>query len=176
MPNRAGAGGCDNFRQSPFGVAYSADVHARRPTFAGEVVMRYEQKAGIAIAALVLIVATAGSIPASARAATGTYRLVENWAQLPPGTEWGVMTAVGVDAQGNVFAFQRSEPTSKVMVFDARGKYLRTWGEGAFTYPHGLRVLRDGMVWIADRQMQQVLKYDAGGKLLMSLGQKGVAG
>jgi peptidylamidoglycolate lyase len=138
--------------------------------------MRYERRAGIAGAALVLVVAAAGSRPATARAVSGSYRLVENWAQLPPGTDWGVMTAVGVDAQGTVFAFQRSEPISKVMVFDARGKYLRTWGEGAFTYPHGLRVLRDGMVWIADRQMQQVLKYDANGKLLMSLGQKGVAG
>jgi peptidylamidoglycolate lyase len=105
-----------------------------------------------------------------------TYRLVENWAQLPPGVHWGVMTAVSVDANDNVFTFQRSEPTSKVMVFDAHGKYLREWGENAFTYPHGLRVLRDGLVWIADRQMQQILKYDANGRLLMSLGQKGVAG
>jgi peptidylamidoglycolate lyase len=104
------------------------------------------------------------------------YRLVENWAHLPPGVEWGVMTAVSVDAHDNVFAFQRSEPTSKVMVFDAHGTYLETWGENAFTYPHGLRVLGDGLVWIADRQMQQVLKYSPHGQLLMSLGQKGVAG
>jgi streptogramin lyase len=138
--------------------------------------MTYDRKAGFAAAVIVLVALTVGAMPTTARAAGGTYRLVENWAQLPPGTEWGVMTAVGVDAQGNVFAFQRSEPTSKVMVFDLHGKYLRTWGEGAFTYPHGLRVLRDGLVWIADRQMQQVLKYDPDGKLLMSLGQKGVAG
>ena len=138
--------------------------------------MTYDRRTGIAAAAIVLVALTVGAMPTTARAAGGTYRLVENWAQLPPGTQWGVITAVGVDAQDNVFAFQRSEPTSKVMVFDAHGKYLRTWGEGAFTYPHGLRVLRDGLVWIADRQMQQVLKYDAGGKLLMSLGQKGVAG
>src|SRR5438132_3092121 len=110
-------------------------------------------------AAIVVAAIVAGPKPTTARAADATYHLVENWAQLPPGTQWGVMTAVGVDAQGNVFAFQRSEPTSKVMVFDARGKYLRAWGEGAFTYPHGLRVLGDGLVWIADRQMQQVLKY-----------------
>jgi peptidylamidoglycolate lyase len=129
----------------------------------------------VAIAAAT-VVALAALLPARGRAADGTYHLVENWAQLPPGTTWGVMTAVGVDAQDNVFAFQRSEPTSKVMVFDAHGKYRRTWGENAFVYPHGLRVLRDGFVWIADRQMQQVLKFDGGGRLLMSLGQKGVAG
>src|SRR5262245_903958 len=110
------------------------------------------------------------------RPAASGYRLIDHWAQLPPGVEWGVMTAVGVDANDNVFAFQRSEPTSKVMVFDAHGKYLETWGDSAFTYPHGLRVLSDGFVWIADRQMQQVLKYSPHGQLLMSLGQKGVAG
>jgi peptidylamidoglycolate lyase len=113
---------------------------------------------------------------AAERPTANGYRLIANWAQLPPGVQWGVMTAVGVDANDDVFAFQRSEPTSKVMVFDARGKYLETWGENAFTYPHGLRVLSDGLVWIADRQMQQVLKYGPHGQLLMSLGQKGVAG
>jgi len=129
-----------------------------------------------AIAAIAFAALVAGSMPTTARGADATYHLVEHWAQLPPGTEWGVMTAVGVDAQNNVYAFQRSEPTSKVIVFDAHGKHLRTWGEGAFTYPHGLRVLGDGFVWIADRQMQQVLKYDATGKLMLSLGRKGVAG
>jgi len=129
-----------------------------------------------AIAAIAFAALVAGSMPTKARGADATYHLVEHWAQLPPGTEWGVMTAVGVDAQNNVYAFQRSEPTSKVIVFDAHGKHLRTWGEGAFTYPHGLRVLGDGFVWIADRQMQQVLKYDATGKLMLSLGKKGVAG
>jgi len=128
------------------------------------------------VAAIVFAALVAGSMPTTARGADATYHLVEHWAQLPPGTEWGVMTAVGVDAQNNVYAFQRSEPTSKVIVFDAHGKHLRTWGEGAFTYPHGLRVLGDGFVWIADRQMQQVLKYDATGKLMLSLGRKGVAG
>jgi peptidylamidoglycolate lyase len=111
----------------------------------------------------------------NARSAASGYRLVENWAQLPAGVQWGVMTAVGVDANDNVFAFQRSDPASKVIFFDAHGKYLRTWGENTFTDPHGLRVL-GGFVWIADRQMQQVLKYDLRGQLLMSLGQKGVAG
>jgi hypothetical protein len=107
--------------------------------------MRYERKAGIAIAALV-----PSWLPRDRyrrhRAATGTYCLVENWAQLPPGTEWGVMSAVGVDAQGNVFAFQRSEPTSKVMVFDAgeiladvgrRRVYLPSWTSRA-ARRHGL--------------------------------------
>jgi hypothetical protein len=79
-------------------------------------------------------------------AASEGYRAIEHWAQLPPGTDWGVMSWVATDDQDNVYAFQRDEPTSKVLVFDASGRHLRSWGEGQFTYPHSLRVLRDGFI------------------------------
>ena len=118
--------------------------------------------------------ATAG--PASDRAAESTYRLVDDWAELPPGYTWGTMSAVAIDSRGNIFGFQRDDPTSKVVVFDAQGKYLKTWGEGAFPYAHGMRALRDGYIWTTDRQAQQVLKFDGNGTLLFSLGQKNVAG
>lgn len=104
------------------------------------------------------------------------YRLVENWAQLPAATQWGVMSAVGVDSKDNVYAFQRDEPTSKVMVFDSHGKFLRSWGDGTFPYPHGLRILRDGNVWVTDRKMQQVVEFSPTGDLLMTIGQKNEAG
>jgi sugar lactone lactonase YvrE len=63
-----------------------------------------------------------------------------------------------------------------VIVFDAQGKYLKTWGEGSFPYAHGMRALGDGYIWTTDRQAQLVLKFDGDGKQLFSLGQKGVAG
>lgn len=106
----------------------------------------------------------------------GTYQRVDDWAQLPPDTAWGVMSWVDVDAKGNVYAFQRAEPSAKVMVFDAQGRYLKAWGENQFAYPHALRILRDGFVWITDRKLQQLFKFDPDGKLLMALGQKGVTG
>jgi peptidylamidoglycolate lyase len=120
-------------------------------------------------------IAVNGTFQQKPRAA-GTYQRVEHWGQLPAGTDWGVMTAVGVDASDNVYAFQRAEPVSKVMVFDAQGKYLKSWGENAFTYPHGLRVLLDGSVWLTDRQSQEIFRYDSNGKLLLTIGKKGVAG
>ena len=109
------------------------------------------------------------------KAAEITYQLVANWAQLPPGTKWGRMTAVDVDATGTIYVLQRSEP-SKVMAFDPQGKLLRTWGEGLFPEAHGLRVDRDGNVWITERMLHQVMKFTPDGRLLLELGQKGVAG
>lgn len=126
-------------------------------------------------AVVCVIGVTIAAQPAAMRAA-GPYHLVEHWAQLPAGTAWGVMSWVSVDARDNVYAYQRDEPTSKVLVFDSNGKFLRSWGDGQFPYPHSLRVLRDGFVWLTDRKAQQLFKFTPEGKQLMSIGKKGVAG
>ena len=119
-----------------------------------------------------------GSVSLSGQVAPAapSYHEVVGWAHLPVGTNWGVMTAVAVDAAGNIFTFQRSDPTSKVIVFGPNGNWLRTGGRRRVRLSARLAdPLRDGAVWIADRQMQQVLKFDVDGKPLMSLGKKGVA-
>src|SRR5689334_11426234 len=82
------------------------------------------------------------------------YVEVRDWAQLPSGTSWGVMSWVSTDAADNVYALQRDAPTSKVLVFDAHGRFVRAWGGGASPYAHALRVLPDGAVWVTDRQLQ----------------------
>jgi sugar lactone lactonase YvrE len=108
-------------------------------------------------------------------AAAVTYQLVDNWAQLPAGTKWGTMSAVDIDSKGTVYALQRAEP-AKVMAFDSTGKLLRSWGDGLFVDAHGLRVDREDNVWVTDRGSHQVLKFSPDGKVLTTLGKKGVAG
>jgi peptidylamidoglycolate lyase len=128
---------------------------------------------GVALFALAAatLIRTANATPADQ-----SYQLVDNWAQLPSGTQWGVMTGVEVDSKDNVYTFQREQPSSEVIIFDAHGKYLKTWGENEFPGAHALRILHDGFIWITDRKLEQVLKFDLDGKLLMSIGQKGVSG
>ena len=106
--------------------------------------------------------------------AARTYEKVAGWAQLPQGVAWQDMTGVDIDSKGNIYTLQRTP--SKVMVFDATGRFLRTWGEGLFTKAHALRVDRDDNVWITDRDLHQALKFTREGKLLMALGTRGVAG
>jgi streptogramin lyase len=144
--------------------------------------VKYKSKAkSLALIAVVISFAIATIHPSHALAHalpaddSYSYQLVENWAQLPAGTQWGVMSAVDVDAKGNIYVLQRSDPTSKVIVFDSKGNYLKTWGEGEFPSAHTLRII-DGFVWITDRKLQQVFKFDTDGKLLLTLGQKEVAG
>ena len=54
-------------------------------------------------AVAVAIGALAAIHPAQARAEESHYKLVENWAQFPPGvTKWGAATGVDVDSHDNV--------------------------------------------------------------------------
>ncbi len=125
---------------------------------------------------LALMAMAALSTTATPAADTGyPYQLVENWAQLPAGTKWEMMTGVDIDSHGTIYVFQRGMP-AKVMAFSPAGKLLRSWDYGAFPSAHGLRVDRQDNVWVTDRVWHQVLKFSPEGKLLLALGRKEVAG
>jgi DNA-binding beta-propeller fold protein YncE len=124
------------------------------------------------VAVTVLVIAFGGRV----RAAESHYQLVENWARFPPGvTKWGAATGVDVDAHDNVYVLHRNE-SMPIMVFDRHGKFLRAWGQGMFRTTHFLRVDGSGYVWVTDRGDMQAFKFNYDGKLLMTLGKKGVTG
>ena len=55
------------------------------------------------------------------------------------------------------------------------------WGEKMFVWPHGFRIDSDGYLWItdgraADGRGEQVFKIAPDGRVVMTLGTKGVAG
>ncbi len=73
----------------------------------------------------------------------------------------------------------RSEPP--ILVFDKTGKLLRSFGQGLMNFPHGGTVDRQGNLWITDARGgngigHQALKFSPDGKVLMTLGTKGVSG
>ena len=109
-----------------------------------------------------------------AQGADSKYQVVENWAQFPPGiTAWGGATGVDIDPKGNIYVFHRNE-SMPIMAFDKNGKFLRAWGQGMFKTTHFLRTDQEGNVWVTDRGDHQVFKFSPEGKLLMTLGRKGV--
>jgi len=90
-------------------------------------------------------------------------------------TKWAAVSGVDIDAHDNVFVFQRN-PAMPILVFDRNGKFLRGWGEGMFKQTHFLRVDHSGSVWVTDRGNLQAYKFDSYGKLLLTLGKKGIPG
>src|SRR5437773_9338223 len=122
------------------------------------------------------ITAVVVSFGVPAPAAESHYQVVENWAHFPPGvTKWGSATGVDVDAHDNVYVFHRNE-SMPIMAFDRNGKFLRAWGQGMFKTTRFLRVDRSGHVWVTDRGDMQAFKFNSHGKLMMTLGKKGVTG
>lgn len=117
-----------------------------------------------------------------------SYRQTGTWAQLPEGFEWGQVIAVDVDADGNVYAFQRCSSTTCVdrdepplLKFDSSGEHLMSWGSGMLIWPHGLDIDAEGNIWITDGRPdggrgEQVLKIAPDGEVLMAIGTAGVAG
>lgn len=96
---------------------------------------------------------------------------------MPDGWKFGRVSAVATNASGSeVFVFQRGKKADPIVVFDAKGKFLRSWGKGMFGNPHGMRVAPDGTLWVTDNGDHQVLRFDSQGKLLLTLGTKGKPG
>jgi DNA-binding beta-propeller fold protein YncE len=96
---------------------------------------------------------------------------------MPDGWKFGRVSSVATNPAGTeVYVFHRGKKADPLIVFDSKGKYLRSWGKGMFGNPHGLRVDREGFVWITDNGDHQVMKFTKEGKLLMTLGIKGKAG
>lgn len=151
-----------------------------------------------ASAFLLAVIATTGTAIAGSKPSTAAretawvgYHVVHGWPQLPKGRDLGAVSGVGVDSHGNVFVFHRNDrtwPASNILstqpivlptvtVFDGRtGRIISEWGSNTFAMPHGLTVDAHDNIWLTDVALQQVYEYSHDGRLLMTLGVRGVAG
>jgi streptogramin lyase len=102
-------------------------------------------------------------------AETRAYSVVEGWEQLPSGFEHRDVAGVAVDGEDRVFLICRGD--HPVLVYDQKGNFVRSWGEGDFTYrTHGISVGPDGTVYCTDDGNHTVRRFTPEGKLLMTLG------
>jgi DNA-binding beta-propeller fold protein YncE len=99
-----------------------------------------------------------------------TYTVIQDWAKLPPGETFAMVSAVATDSQDRVYAFQRKDPP--IVVFDRDGNYLNSWGNGAFLFAHGISIAND-TVYLTDRDSSVCLMYTLDGKPIQMLGRHG---
>ncbi len=99
------------------------------------------------------------------------YDLVQDWARLPEGWTFGVVSSVATDSRDRVYVYQRKDPP--IVVFDSEGNYVDSWGIGAFNLPHGFCIV-DDVIYLTDREDSVCLKYTLDGKPLMVIGERGV--
>jgi DNA-binding beta-propeller fold protein YncE len=108
------------------------------------------------------------------------------WPTIPAGAKFGEVSAVDVDAAGNVWVLHRagrkweepfpSDPIADPTVFKFApdGTLLAQWGAGVFVMPHGLSIDPEGKVWVTDTGLEQVFRFSSEGTLELTLGEKGV--
>jgi peptidylamidoglycolate lyase len=149
---------------------------------------------GAVVLALMSLATSAANVAGTSKAGSeqaGEYNVVHGWPILPDGEVLGAVSGVGVDSHGRVFVFHRSgratsglgeldltpimRPT--VTVFDGHsGVVVARWGAGLFSMPHGLSIDAHDNVWLTDLGLQQVYKFSPDGHVLLTLGERGVAG
>lgn len=133
--------------------------------------------------------------------APNPYGAGQAWGKLSAGRSWGSTSAIyphrGPDGSltGKIWVAERcagshcrGSDLDPILLFDADGNLIRSFGAGLFVWPHGIFVDRGGNVWVADAvdtncetgrengKGHQVRKFSSDGELLMSLGTAGKAG
>jgi DNA-binding beta-propeller fold protein YncE len=98
------------------------------------------------------------------------YECQPDWGILPAGYQFGGVPNGAVDRMGRVFLYSRT--AHPVMVFNADGSFIKSWGEGVFTRPHHATMGPDDTFYCVDDLDHTVRKCTLDGKILMTLGVK----
>ena len=100
----------------------------------------------------------------------------------------GEVGGVGANSRGQIFVYTRtghpyatlgdnrtfSRGGSKLLLFDAKGNFVREWGQDVYGFNAaiGLRIDPQDNVWTIDAAANQVVKFNADGSIGLVLGRK----
>src|SRR5688572_8194150 len=95
--------------------------------------------------------------------------------KLPEGLVFDSIASVDMTADNHLLVLNRG--AKPFLEFAEDGTLVRAFGdEGVFSRAHGLRIDKDGNMWVADVGAHFVRKYDKDGNTLMTIGTPGTAG
>lgn len=76
------------------------------------------------------------------------YEAIHDWGELPSRIRWGNTHTVAEDAQGHIYVHHTvnaaSESPDSMVVFDRRGKFVRSWGREFRGAAHGMWLRKEG--------------------------------
>lgn len=98
------------------------------------------------------------------------YEFIPSWGKLPVGYEFGSVPNGAVDIRGRVYIFSRT--SHPIMIFDADGNFIKSWGEGVFSRPHDAFIGPDESIYCIDDLDHTVRKCTYDGEIMMTLGAK----
>ncbi len=101
------------------------------------------------------------------------YEVVEGWGQLPEGKKLGHTHGVCETADGRIFVHNASPTGDSTCIFDADGKFIKSWGPQFKDGAHGMQLRKEGneeFLYLAPTGMHKVFKTTLDGEVVKELG------
>jgi len=106
-----------------------------------------------------------------------TYEAIHDWGELPPSIKYGNTHGVCEDSQGHIYIHHTVHATSEsadtMVVFDHKGKFVRSWGRQFKGGAHGLTIRKEGreeFLYLCDYPHGIVTKRTLQGEEVFTLG------
>lgn len=95
------------------------------------------------------------------------YRPVPHGLQIPDDLEMGAPSSVGWTSMNRILVFNRGP--NPLMEFEPDGTFVRSWGQGQYDRPHGMRIDSEGHIWTTDVNADTVRKMNPEGEILLTI-------
>ncbi|MCU0245123.1 MAG: hypothetical protein MUC42_01030 [Bryobacter sp.] len=137
------------------------------------------RRAFAAAAASPLILAAKKSDPKHPVIGSGayTYECIHDWGELPASIKYGNTHGVVEDSHGHIYVHHTvhasSESHDTMVVFDSKGKFVKSWGKEFKGGAHGLHIQKEGkeeFLYLCDTRRAIVEKVTLKGDIVWSLG------
>jgi hypothetical protein len=108
---------------------------------------------------------------------TYKYEVIHDWGELPANIKYGNTHGVCEDSQGHIYIHhtvnQASESHDTMVVFDAKGKFVKSWGKDFKGGAHGLHIHKEGkqeFLYLCDTKRALVVKTTLSGEEVFTIG------
>jgi hypothetical protein len=105
------------------------------------------------------------------------YEVMHDWGELPVDIQYGNTHGVCEDSQGQIYihhtVYATSEKPDSMVIFDAQGKFVKSWGKKFRGGAHGLLIHKEAgseYLYLCDTQRGLVVKTTLNGEEIFSLG------
>ncbi len=105
------------------------------------------------------------------------YEVTHDWGDLPAGLKYGNTHGVCEDSQGRIYVHHTvnaaSEKHDTMVVFDAKGRFIKSWGAEFEGGAHGLHINKEGsaeFLYLCDTKRALVTKTTLDGEHVFTIG------
>jgi hypothetical protein len=106
-----------------------------------------------------------------------TFEVYHDWGELPSRIKYGNTHGVCQDSQGRIYVHHTVHATSEspdsMVVFDEKGKFIKSWGKEFKGGAHGLHLQKEGsteFIYLCDQARGLVVKATLDGEEVFTLG------